>query len=208
MPDRKRITHTFLNVVNLQESRIDLVFILGLIMIGVIYGGWQILQRDWLEFAIFVPIFVVFVALASSRPLQTRLLGQNMNRRHAVYLALIWGYNAALVNLVRFLVSMDPFGKTSGAFYAFSLLSIALVVMILRMALMLTPFGYRFFVTQIPLWEQILLAAHEFIAASLLSYYVGGRILARLLQPEVFTLHLDPTYTISVAVVLALYYVG
>ncbi len=209
MPEPRRITHQFLEAVRISDSRFDRVLIPALMLIGVFYAGEQVLQRDWLRFGFFLPWLALMLALVIVKPLQRRVLRQRVSRRHALYFALLWVYSAVWIHLLRLLVSAQPTGKASGYFYALGLGLIAVTVMMIRaLLILLSPRGYRFFVTQIPLWEQMMVAANEAIAAGLLAGYLGANVLTRLLQPSVFTTRVDLPYTLGLTITFALFYVG
>ncbi len=209
MPEpKKRITHQFLDVVTLSDSRFDRAYIPALLFLGVLYAANQALQGDWLEVAVLALEIALLVTLAVSHPLQARVLGQRLNRRHATYVAFLWGYSLAWVNLVRLLSTVSPTGKGSGSFYALMMIVVAFSLMILRVLLMLTPRGYRLFATQIPIWEQVVVAINEIIAAGMVATFVGGSVLTRILQPEVFTTRIDFAYAFGLSILLVIYYVA
>lgn len=207
MPERKRITHQFLEVVSSADTRFDRVYVPALMLVGVAYAGLQALQGDWLELAFFGAGVTLFILLATNRRLQARLLHHRFNRRHATHLALYWLYSATWLHLLRLLAAAAPTGKASAAFYTLLIMVVALTLMMLRSLLMLLPIGARVFSSRIPLWEQVLLACNEFIAAGMMASF-GGGVLARLLQPEVFTTRIDPWYTAGVSAMLILFYLA
>jgi hypothetical protein len=208
MSQPKRITHQFLEAVQIADSRFDRLYIPMLMLLGIAYAGYQAIQGDWLELVLFAPGVVLMFALAIVRPLQRGLLRQRMNRRHATYVALYGLYSAVFINLARALSHTEPIGKQSGVFYALAILAAAFTVMLLRALATLTPLGYRVFVTKIPLWEQALIAVNEMIAAGLLAAYVGTTVLTHVLQPQVFTTRVDVAYTAGITAMLVLYYLG
>jgi len=208
MPEPKRITHQFLEAVTLSDSRFDRFYVPALLLLGVAYVALQALQADWAELFVIVAGLALLLALATSRPLRRRLLGGRLNARHATYVALLWVYSAAWLNVVRPLLQSQPAGKESITFYTLFPLAVALTLMIFRATLMLTPWGYRVFSTRIPIWEQLLIAANELIAAGLVATFVGGRMLTHLLQPDVFTIRIDGWYGFSLSALLLLYYLG
>lgn len=208
MPETKRITHQFMEAVTLADSRFDRLYVPALLLLGVAYAALQALQADWAELFVMAAEIALLLVLATSRPFQRRLLGSRLNRRHATYIALLWVYSAAWLNVARPLLLAQPAGKESTTFYTLLLLAVALTLMIFRALLMLTPWGYRVFATRIPIWEQVLLAANEGIAAGLVATFVGGRMLTYLLQPDVFTIRIDGWYGFSLSALLLLYYLG
>jgi hypothetical protein len=208
MSDSKRITHQFLDAVSLADSRFDRLLIPVLLFFGVAYAALQALEQDWVELFVIAAEVVLLLALAAHRPLRQRLVGQRLNRRHATYVALLWAYSAAWLNVVRPLLAVPSTGKESATFYVLALLAVALTLMIFRATLMLSPWGYRFFATRIPIWEQLLIAGNEAIAAGLIATFIGGKMLPLLLQPGVFTVRMDALYGFSLSAVLLLYYLG
>lgn len=209
MPERKRITHQFLEAARISDSRFDRLLIPALMAVGVFYAGWQATQRDWLELAFFLPALALTFALILVVPLQRRVLRSRINRRHALYFALLWIYSAVWINLLRLSMAAQPLGKASGTFYALGLALIAATIMLIRaLLILLTPHGYRFFVMQIPIWEQIMVAANEAIAAGLLAAYVGTNVLPHMLQPNVFTTRVDLPYTLGLTITISLFYVS
>lgn len=208
MTDQKRITHRFLQVVRVRESRFDRLLVPLLMLICVLYAGWQALQRDWAEMIFFSLGVVLLLALAASKPLQTRLLRQPLNSRHATYIFLYCIYSALWLNVIRLLFTVEPVGKESTSFFSLAIASLALLVMMVRALLLLTPFGYRVFITRIPIWEQLLVAINEVIAAGLLAAYVGPEVLARLFQPGVFSTRINLVYLIGLTLVFGVYYIG
>ena len=208
MAEPKRITHQFLEAVTLSDSRFDRLYVPALLLRGVAYAALQALQADWGELFVIAAGLALLIVLATSRPVRQRLLGGRLNRRHATYAALLWVYSGAWLNVVRPLLASEPTGKASASFYTLALLAVALTIMIFRATLMLTPWGYRVFATRIPVWEQLLIAANEGIAAGLAATFIGGRMLTHLLQPGVFTLRIDGWYGFSLSGLLLLYYAG
>nr|PZN49766.1 MAG: hypothetical protein DIU68_19475 [Chloroflexota bacterium] len=208
MAERRRITHQFLQVTSGMDARFDRVYVPALMIVGIAYTGLQALQGDWLELIFFGAGVALFIALASNRRMQAWLLRRRFNRHHATHLALYWLSSAIWLHLLRMLGQAEPAGKASGTFYALLMMVIALAIIMTRSLLLLLPAGARVFASRIPLWEQVLLACNEFIAAGMLSSYLGGIVLVRLLQPEVFTTRIDPWYTVGVSGMLILFYLG
>lgn len=206
--EMKRITHQFLQVVSINDDKLlTRVLLPGFLTVGVIYGAVQALRGDWAG-ALLPGVYVaLLLILATNRSLQNRLLGQAFNRRHAVYIALLWGYALLWLAIVRLLDATPSTGKNSPFFYVLVLLFFALNFRILLMLFMLTPRGYRIFITEIPLWEQMLVVVNEILAAGMLAY-IGGGYLAQILQPDVFTLRFDPLYAFGLLGIVALYYLG
>lgn len=208
MSNTNRITHRFLEVVKVTESALDRLLVPLLLFIGVAYAAWQALQRDWAELIVFSVGLALLFVLAVSKPLQKRILRQPLNRRHVTYVTLYCIYSAIWLNLMRLLPTVEPFGKDSSNFFALVIAIVALLIMMLRSLLMLIPFGYRLFITRLPVWEQLLIAVNEVIAAGLLAAYVGPQVLARLVQPGVFTTRVEPLYMLGITLLLGIYYFG
>lgn len=205
--DRKRITHQFMQSVQISESRFDRVLVPALMMIGIIYTAWQALAGDWLETIVMGIGVALLVALAASRWLQMRVLGMAFNRRHALYVVMLWVYLILFINFLRLLPLTSPTGKNSSAYWALVIGLAAIGWMIVRTLTIFTRRGYRLFITKIPIWEQILVALNEFIAIGLLAVF-GGNLLVRLFQPSVFTTRFDALYTISLGGAILLYCFG
>ena len=87
----------------------------------------------------------------------------------------------------------------------FLLIFAAVTFRLLMSLYALTPYGYRLFASENPLWEQVLVALNEFISVSLFSF-VLGRLIARFLQPDVFTLQTNLYYNIGLLFVTGIYY--
>lgn len=205
--DRKRITHQFMQAVRISDSRTDRMLVPVLMLLGAIYTGWQALAGDWLETIVVGAGVALLVTLAASKRLQMRVLGMTFNRRHALYMVMLWAYCILFINFVRLLPLTSPTGKNSGAYFALLIALAAVGWMILRTLLIFTRRGYRLFITKIPIWEQVLVALNEFIAVGLLAVF-GGNLLVRIFQPDVFTTHFDLLYTLSLSGVILLYCFG
>jgi hypothetical protein len=197
-----------MEAVKVTESRLDRLIVPVLLFIGVVYAAYQIIQADWAELLIFSAGVALLFALALSKPLQRRLLRQSLNSRHITYIFLYWIYSALWLNLVRVLPTIEPIGKASTNFFALVIAILALLVMMFRALFMLTPLGYRIFITRIPIWEQLLVAVNEIVAAGLLAAYVGPAVFARIVQPGVFTTRINLPYMIGLVFVLSVYYIG
>ncbi|MCA9892693.1 MAG: hypothetical protein KC615_06895 [Anaerolineae bacterium] len=201
-----RITQQFFTVVQISpNSLFDRVLVPILLMLGVMFTATRVLAGDWLAAAVSVVPLVLLVTLAAFRPLQLRLLGRRFDRNHAIYLTFFWVYAQLWLWLVRLLSSAEPVGKNSQFYYVFFLLFIAVTFRALLTLFALTGPGYAVFFSRIPTWEQVMVALNEFIAAGLLAY-IGGSELARILQPDVFTLRAEPIYTGSLLLMFAAYY--
>ena len=205
MAERKRITHQFMQAVG--SDPLVRLLVPALLLVGIGWAGWQVFVGDWLEAALAALGVALLVALSASERAQTRVLGQPFNRRHALYIAFAWGFGALWLILLR-LVLRSPFvGKASEQSYFALTLLIAVSWMVLRSLLMLLPPFYRRFVSAIPMWEQILLAVNELVAAGLLATYVA-QTLIHTLQPQVFTTRFDLPYVGGLLLIFVIYYVG
>ncbi len=205
MTQRKRITHQFMQAVG-ADPLIRLI-VPALLLAGVFWAGWQVFVGDWLEAALSVGGVALLVALAGFQGVQKRVLGQPFNRRHALYVALAWVFGVLWLITARLLVKAPFSGKASEQTYFTLILLVTLSWMVARPLLMLLPPFYRRFVSAIPIWEQILLAINELIAAGLLATY-GATALVHTLQPTVFTTRFDLPYVGGLLLVFGLYYFG
>jgi hypothetical protein len=206
--ERQRITQQFLQAVALSEgrSRFDRLLVPVLLGISMTYAGWQGLQGAWLKAGAFVVLALALAVVASSDAVQQRLLGRLFNRRHAVYVVLIWIYTWAGLTLLQTIGGAPTAGKDSVSFYQQLLGLIAVGVMLVRSLYALTRAGYtRIVIHKLPMWEQILIAINEAIAAALLAS-LAGDVIARALQPRVFTIDINPLYTLGLVSGAALYY--
>ena len=182
------------------------VIVPALLLVGVFYAGWQVFVGDWLEFVLSALSVLLLLTLAVSTPVQRRILGQPFNRRHALYVALSWIYGAIWLALLRLLIVSPLWGKESEQTYFVLISLIAVSWMLLRSLLTLTRPFYHRFVTAIPLWEQMLIAANEGIITGLLAT-IGANVLVHALQPSVFTTRFDLPYVGSLGLVIGLCYV-
>jgi hypothetical protein len=182
-----------------------LIFALLIIAIG--YGGWRALLGDWLNVAAASIGAAVLVVLAGSPAAQMRILREPFSRRHAAYIALFWVYMISWVNVARAIGNAAPTGKNSALFYTLLIALVMLTIMLVRALALFSPRFSRPFVTEIPVWEQVLVAINEFVAAGLLALYAANT-LVRVFQPNIFTTRLNLPYTIGVGAVAVLYYGG
>lgn len=183
------------------------IIVPALLLLGVGWTGWQVFVGDWLEAALSALGVLLLLALAASQRVQQRILHQPFNRRHALYVALIWVYGIVGLILIRALLKAPLFGKASEQTYFLLILLIAFAWMFLRSLLILLPPFYRRFVTAIPIWEQILLVVNEIIAAGLVAT-LGATILVHAFQPQTFTTRVDVAYVGGLGLVGSLYYFG
>lgn len=208
MAQKRRITQEFFQAVAISgDTRLDRLIVPALLMVGIIYTAWQVLQNDWVEAALFGVGVLGLLVLAATPLLQLRIMGRAFNRKHALYVALFWGYSVAWLNLLRLLPTTSPLGKNSSAHYALVIIIIAFSIMMVRSLLLLTRRFYPVFVSGIPIWEQLFIAANEGVAAGILALY-GGNLVAQWLQPATFTLRFDPLYTLGLGSLLLLYFLG
>jgi hypothetical protein len=207
MEESKRITHEFMQSVQISDTPLDRLLVPTLLAIGIAYAGWQVLQGDWAEAAFFGAGVVLLLALAAFRPLQQRVLGRRFNRRHALYIVFFWIYGVAWLNLVRLLALAQSSGKGSTYYYALLITILAFSLTMIRSLLLLTPRFQRIFISRIPIWEQLLVAINEGISIGLLALFASN-LLVRLFQPDIFTTRFDAAYTLGIGLVIGLYFIG
>ncbi|MEO8397128.1 MAG: hypothetical protein ABI700_29305, partial [Chloroflexota bacterium] len=207
MTQRKRITHQFMQAVTTGSDPLVRVIVPALLLIGIGWTGWQVFVGDWLEAALSALGVILLVALAASQRIQQRVLRQPFNRRHALYVALAWVYGVVWLILIRALIKAPLLGKDSEQTYFLLILLLAFSWMFLRsLLILLLPF-YRRFASAIPVWEQILLAVNELIAAGLAATF-AATALVHAFQPQTFTTRLDVAYVGGLGLVSAIYYFG
>ncbi|MBE2182417.1 MAG: hypothetical protein IAE89_03225 [Anaerolineae bacterium] len=211
--DPRRITREFMQALSLNQEAgnqipglLDRLILPGLLGFGIATTAVQVLQGDWLEFALLAISVVLLLLITISRRLQHRLLGRPFSRRHALYVLIFWMSGIAWLNVLRYILHLPTTGKDSPLFYVLAIGLFALAVIMIRAVLMLTRWFYPVFSTHIPIWEQVLLLANEALAAAICAFFFGN-LLARLLQPGVFTLWTDPLYTAAVGASAIIYYV-
>ena len=207
MSQRKRITHQFMQAVTTGSDPLVRVLVPALLFVGVFWTATQVYVGDGLEATLSALGVIILLALAASQRVQQRVLGQSFNRRHAFYITLIWTYGIFWLALLRLLIRSPLWGKSSEQTYTELILLIALSWMLLRSMLILLPPFYRRFVTAIPIWEQILLAINELIAAGLVATF-GATALVHAFQPQTFTTRFDLTYLGGLGLVSGIYYFG
>ncbi len=211
--DPRRITREFMQALSINKEDagqpiglLDRLILPGLLGFGIAATAIQVLQGDWLEFFLLAASVVLLLVVAISPRLQNRLLGRTFSRRHALYVLIYWVSSVAWLGILRYTINLPTTGKDSPLFYILSLTLVMLAVIMIRAVLMLTRWFYPVFSTHIPMWEQLLLLANEVLAVAMCAFFFGN-LLARLLQPEVFTLWTDPLYTIAVGTSAAIYYI-
>lgn len=179
----------------------------ALLLFQVLYSGWQVLQGDFLAVLVSGFGLVLMVVLAAVKPFQRVVLRQSFTRSHAFYLMTFWVYSLLWLEFFQLLSNNVPSsGKDSRFFYVFAILLGTATFRLMLSLFALTPFGYRLFISRIPIWEQVLVAINEFIAASLLAFVLGGE-LARIFQPNIFTLQVNVYYSAGLLFITGMYYV-
>lgn len=207
MAERKHITHEFMQAVQISDTRFDRLLVPILLFAGVAYAGFQVIRGDWVEAAFFGAGVALLLVLAAVKPVQQRVLRTRFNHKHALYTVFFWVYGAIWLNLVRLLPFAQPTGKSSAYYYTLLIALIFISLMLARSLLLLTPRFQRIFVSQIPIWEQVLVAANEGIALGMLALFASN-LLVRLFQPDVFTTRFDVPYTLGIGAVIGLYFIG
>lgn len=205
MTQRKRITHQFMQAVN--ADPLMRFIIPALLLIGVLWGSWQAFTGDWLEFAFAVAGVTLLLAVTAFPPFQRHILGQPFNRRHALYMLLAGLYSSTALGFFRILENSPFSGKASEQTYFTLILFITFTWMLVRALLTLTRSFYTRFSTAIPLWEQVLIAVNEGVAAGLLATF-GANIVVRVMQPTVFTTRMDVPYVAGLGFIIVCYYLG
>ncbi|MBW4436664.1 MAG: hypothetical protein KME04_05990 [Pleurocapsa minor GSE-CHR-MK-17-07R] len=211
--DPKRVTREFMAALSLNKNALgghrslgDRLTIPLLLGIGIALAGFFALRASWPQ-AIFVLASAILMLVAAASPAaQARLLGQPLNRRHAFHVLLLWISGALAITLARILLDQPVSGKFSAQFYQTLIGIIGLSIMAARSLLVFTvPRMYRLFATDIPIWEQVLLAANETIAI-LVNMIVLGTMVTHVVQPDVFTLAHEPVYTVTLLAAVIIYY--
>jgi len=176
-----------------QDRWFDQLVIPFLVLVQGAYTIWRFLQTDWLTGLVSLSGIILLVSLAGFYPLQKRILRQDFTRSHAFYLMVFWSYCQLFIFFFRILSTTPTTGKESESFYIFLLIFLAVTFRLLMSLYALTPFGYRLFISKIPVWEQVMVALNEFISVSILAF-VFGRLIARFIQADVFTLESNIYY--------------
>jgi len=183
----------------------DRLLVPALLLIAILYTGSRVLAGDWALALAALPGIVLMVAVAGIGVAQRAFLRQPFTRSHAFYVGVFWVYSLLWVTVYRALTAIPATGKESQPFYIFALLFAAISLRLLLSLFALTPLGYRLFMSRIPLWEQVLVAINEFVAAGLFAFILGNE-LSRIVQPDVFTLRIEPVYSIGLLLLSWLYY--
>jgi hypothetical protein len=203
---RPRITHQFLQVVRLDnDSRFVRIVVPLMLAIGILYSGVQLLAGDWIASSVSAFSVALLLLLVAFKPAETLILRREFDRSHAFYIGLFWVLSLISIWLLRQLAMLPTQGKGSEPYYMFLLLLIAVLFRIGLSLFALLPTGNDLFISKLPVWEQILVAFNEFIAASMLAFFAGSK-LAQLLQPQIITLYVEPIYTLVLLNMLFIYY--
>ncbi len=176
------------------DKWIDRLFIPSMLVIQFAYTIWQFIDADWLSVGVSIVGIVLLAFFSSFIPAQKRLLGQLFRRSHGFYLMVFWVYSQLFIIFYRVLSTAPTTGKDSEPFYVFLLIFLVVTFRLLLSLFAITPLGYRIFISEIPLWEQFMVAINEFISTSILSF-VLGRLIARFVQNDIFTLDNNIYYT-------------
>lgn len=127
--------------------------------------------------------------------------------RQPLYAVLALVYALVAFNLATRLLDAPTRGKSSEITYFVLILLVAFTWMFVRAVLIITPKFHARFSTAIPVWEQILLAINEAVAAGLLALF-GANVLVHIFQPDVFTTRIDLPYTVGIGIIVVTYYAG
>ncbi|MFZ4815397.1 MAG: hypothetical protein ACOYL5_12745 [Phototrophicaceae bacterium] len=173
---------------------------------GLVYSAYLLYARTWAALAIFLPGLLLLGGLMLFAPMRQRLIGEEIRLRHLLHLIIFWVAGAVFVRLFMLLLVTPSTGKESQFFYVLFIGVLGVLWMLIRSGLILTwPRAYQWFSTQIPIWEQVLLALNESITLALTSY-VWADVLVRFFQPNVFSTRINYINAIGVAIVILLYY--
>jgi hypothetical protein len=210
----KRISQTLLLRVQAGSalgalSPIDRLWVALVIACGVGASALAVLWRSAPAAVFFGATTAGWLAVAASPALHGRLLGRTPDRRHALYLLFFWLYALLGYAIARLqgLIGQDATGKGSEYYYLIVGMAAVCAVFALRSLLGLTPWGRRALITDLPVWEQLVIAANEFIAFAIL-ILLGAQLGVRLTQPALYTTALDPVYTVGVLGLVAMFTLG
>lgn len=203
---RDTITFKFLERVQLSdESRVERYLIPVLMAIGVAYSGLVFLSGDMFRFIVSVSTLALLIGLSTLPPLQKFILKREMETTHAFYIAIFWIYSQIWITVLRQLQTLPQLGKESTVFYVVFVFFLMVTYRAIFALFGITHIGHSILFTTTPFWERVSIAINELIAAALLSFSLGG-LLAQWVQPRVFTIGFDVTYTVGVVGALFLYY--
>lgn len=187
------------------DSWFDRFFVRILVLIQIAYTIWRFLQADWLTGLVSLAGSVLLLTLAGFHPVQKLILRRQFTRSHAFYLMVFWAYCQLFIFFYRILSTAPSTGKESENFYIFMLIFLAVTFRLLMSLYALTPFGYRIFISKIPVWEQVMVALNEFISVSILAF-VAGRLVARFIQSDIFTLENNIYYNGGLVLLAVTYF--
>lgn len=202
---RTPISQQLLQAVRVGERPASRLIVPFVITAGVVFALLRLLAGDIAHVGIALGAAVLLAILSANPTAQRRILGGDFKAEHIVYIVMAFVFAIFVTTLLRLLDGLPPTGKASEQTYFVLILLVAAGWMLLRsLLLLLAPF-YKRFATAIPIWEQVLLAINEVIAAGLLALW-GADLLVHVFQPEVFTTRLDPLYTSGIGFLVTLYY--
>jgi len=208
MTDRKRITtEILLTAIAPGTTRADRYVVPVLIGIGSAIIGYRLIVGDLVGLLIAITQLLVALVFIVDNPVRRRIAGDQFTRAHALHILLAWLYIAIAIFLTRLIMRAPLEGKASEQTYLLLMLLIAVSWMGIRSFLIQTRAFHHRFSTGVPLWEQVLVATNEIIAAGLMAS-VSANVLVRVFQPRVFTLQWDIVYTGGLLAVTWLYYLG
>lgn len=188
-----------------QDSWFDRIFVPVILFLQVTYTGWRLLNGDWVTTLVSLVGIILLVLVAGVKPIQRLILRQPFTRSHGFYLIVFWAYLQLFVFFLRIISAAPTSGKASEPFFIFLLIFLAITFRLLLSLFALTPYGYRLFFSEIPLWEQVMVALNEFISVSIFAF-VLGRLIARFTQPTVFTLDPNIYYNLGLLVLTGTYF--
>ena len=189
-----------------RDTRFDQFFIPLLVIIQGGYTIWRFLELDFVTGIVSLAGIFLLVILAGFRSVQEWVLRMTFTRSHAFYVMVFWSYSQLFIVFYRLLSLSPSTGKESENFYVFLLMFLAVTFRLLLSLYGLFPSGYRLLISRIPLWEQVMVALNEFISASILSF-VAGRLIARFIQSDIFTLDSNIYYNGGLILLSASYFV-
>lgn len=187
------------------DSWFDYLFVPILLLLQIVVTVWRFALGDFLLGIVSLFGIALMLVFAVSETAKQRFLRQKFTRSHAVYIFTAWVYSLLFVVFYQRISNLPSTGKESQEFYIFLLLFLAVTFRLLLSLFALSPMGYKVFFSRIPVWEQLLIALNEFVAAALFSFVLGAE-LAHFLQPNVFSLRVDIYYTTGLLFLTALYY--
>lgn len=183
----------------------DRFFVPALLLIQIAYTVWRFLSADVLMGLVSILGIVLMLAFAGFEPIQRRFLGNTFTRSHAFFLTIFWIYSQLFIFFYKLLAESPSTGKESENFYVLLVLLLAVTFRLLLSLYGLTPSGYKILISRIPFWEQVMVALNEFISASILSF-VAGRLIARFIQSDIFTLNSNIYYNSGLVLLSVTYY--